>query len=366
MSEVARPTGPVALAAPGGADTPRISASRLRFSEVLCGIGFLLASSLCAIVVGPADLSISSVIQAVLSRIPGLGVHAHLSMLDSAVLWQIRAPRIALGGIVGATLALSGASYQGVFQNALADPYLLGVAAGAGLGATIAIAVAHVGIGATLGLLPIAAFCGAALAVATTYALGRSGHLRNTQTLLLAGVAVGSFLAAVQTFVQQRAEPTLEQVYSWILGGLSTSSWPQVELILPYVGVAAFVLLSSRRLLDVLAVGDEEATSLGVNPRRVRLLVVVAATLGTAAVVSVSGLIGFVGIIVPHAIRLVVGPSYRRILPLSVLFGAGFLILADLVARTLLSPAEIPLGVITAGLGAPFFLVVLKNARTFR
>ena len=356
----------MALLASNDPATPRLGSARLRPTEMLCGVGFVVASSLCAIIVGPADLSVSSVIQAIFARVPGIGIHSHLSAMDSGILWQIRAPRIALGGIVGSTLALSGASYQGVFQNALADPYLLGVAAGAGLGATIAIAVAHVGIGATLGLLPIAAFLGALLAVATTYALGRNGQLRNTQTLLLAGVAVGSFLTAVQTFVQQRAEPTLEQVYSWILGGLSTSSWSQVELVTPYVGVAAVVLLSSRRLLDVLAVGDEEALSLGVNPRHVRLLVVVAATLGTAAVVSVSGLIGFVGIIVPHAIRLVVGPSYRRILPLSVLFGAGFLILADLLARTLLTPAEIPLGVITAGLGAPFFLVVLKNARALR
>lgn len=345
---------------------PRTGLSRLRVVEVLFGLAFLVVACLVAIVVGPADLSVTSVLSAVVARIPGSGVHSHLNALDGAVLWQIRAPRIALGGIVGATLALSGASYQGVFQNALADPYLLGVASGAGLGATIAIAIAHVGMGATLGLLPIAAFAGALLAVTTTYVLGRSAQMRNTQTLLLAGVAVGSFLTAVQTFVQQRAEPTLEQVYSWILGGLSTSSWQQVGLVLPYVVVAAAILLSSRRLLDVLAVGDEEAMSLGVNPRRVRLLVVCAATLGTAAVVSVSGLIGFVGIIVPHAIRLVVGPSYRRILPLSVLFGAGFLILADLVARNVLAPAEIPLGVITAGLGAPFFLVVLKGARSFR
>lgn len=329
-------------------------------------MGFLVVAILASMVVGPADLPVGSVIGAIVAKIPLIGVHSRLSGTDSLILWQIRAPRVALGGVVGATLALSGASYQGVFQNALADPYLLGVASGAGLGATIAIAVAHVGIGATLGLLPLAAFIGAVVAVSATYVLGRSGGARSTQSLLLAGVAVGSFLTAIQTFVQQRAEPTLEQVYSWILGGLSTASWQQFALILPYVGVAGAVLISSRRLLDVLAVGDEEAQSLGVNPRRVRLLVVVAATLATAAVVSVSGLIGFVGIIVPHAIRLVVGPSYRRILPLSVLFGAGFLILADLLARSILSPAEVPLGVVTAGLGAPFFLIVLHNARSLR
>jgi iron complex transport system permease protein len=341
-----------------------IRASRLRFAEVACGIVFLALACAVAISVGPADLPLGGVLRALLSRIPGLGMRTGLNPIDSGILFDIRAPRIVLGGIVGATLALSGASYQGVFQNALADPYLLGVASGAGLGATIAIAVAHVGLGSTIGLLPVAAFVGAVCAVSATYALAKSGRHRNTQTLLLAGVAVGSFLTAIQTFLQQRAEPTLQQVYSWILGGLATASWGQVALVIPYVLVAGAILLSCRRILDVLAVGDEEAQSLGVNPERVRMLVVAAATLGTAAVVSVSGLIGFVGIIVPHTIRLVVGPSYRRILPLSVLFGAGFLIFADLVARTVLSPAEVPLGVITAGLGAPFFLVVLRNARS--
>jgi iron complex transport system permease protein len=347
-----------------GEQLTAIRASRLRAAEVACGVIFLVFASLIALSVGPADLPVGGVFRALVARIPGIGVHSELNPIDSGILWDIRAPRVVLGGIVGATLALSGASYQGVFQNALADPYLLGVAAGAGLGATIAIAVAHVGAGATISLLPVAAFLGAILAVTATYALARSGRRRTTQSLLLAGVAIGSFLTAIQTFVQQRAEPTLQQVYAWILGGLSTASWDQVVLVIPYVGVAGAILLSCRRLLDVLAVGDEEAQSLGVNPQRVRMLVVAAATLATAAVVSVSGLIGFVGIIVPHTIRLVVGPSYRRILPLSVLFGAGFLIFADLVARTVLSPAEVPLGVITAGLGAPFFLVVLRNART--
>ena len=344
----------------------QVVTSRLSVVEIACALGFVIVAILAAMVVGPADLPIGSVMTAIISKIPLIGVHSKLSGDNSLILWQIRAPRVALGGVVGATLALSGASYQGVFQNALADPYLLGVAAGAGLGATIAIAVAHVGVGATLGLLPLAAFVGATIAVSATYLLGRSGGIRSTQSLLLAGVAVGSFLTAIQTFVQQRAEPTLEQVYSWILGGLSTADWQQLELILPYVAIAGAVLLACRRLLDVLAVGDEEAQSLGVNPHRVRLVVVVAATLATAAVVSVSGLIGFVGIIVPHAIRLVVGPSYRRILPLSVLFGAGFLILADLLARSVLSPAEVPLGVVTAGLGAPFFLIVLHNAKSLR
>jgi iron complex transport system permease protein len=291
-------------------------------------------------------------------------VHSSLSASDLAVIWQLRLPRIVLGGLVGATLALAGASYQGVFLNPLADPYLLGVASGAGLGATVAV-VEHAHLGA-LGFdpVPLAAFIGAVAAVGATFMLGRSGSAgRSASGLVLGGIAVGAFFTAAQTFLQQQNVADLQAVYSWILGGLSTAGWGQVTLILPYVLASGLVLIGCRRLLDVLAVGDEEAHTLGVRADRVRLLVVAAATLGTAAAVSVSGLIGFVGIIVPHTIRLLVGPSYQRILPLSVLFGAGFLILADLVARTALSPGEVPLGVVTAFLGAPFFLVVLRGVR---
>jgi iron complex transport system permease protein len=322
----------------------------------------LAGAALLSVLVGPADLSPGTVVGVLAAKL--LGLHSHASALDTGIVWQIRAPRVVLGAIVGATLAMAGASYQGVFQNPLADPYLLGVAAGAGLGATIA--VAEVSDPATWAVdpVPLAAFVGALVAVALTYVLGRSGQRQRTTTsLILAGVAVGSFFTAIQTYTQQRNTPTLMQVYSWILGGLSTADWQEVWLVVPYVAVCGAVLLASRRLLDVMAVGDEEADSLGVRASRVRLLIVVASTLATAAVVAVSGLVGFVGIIVPHTVRLVVGPSYRRILPLSILVGAAFLILADLVARTVLSPAEVPLGVVTAFVGAPFFLVVLRQSR---
>jgi iron complex transport system permease protein len=182
--------------------------------------------------------------------------------------------------------------------------------------------------------------------------------------LILGGVAIAAFFTAVQTFIAQRQSPgNLTVVYNWILGDLSSPGWGPVAMIAPYVAVATAVLLACRRLLDALAVGDEEASSFGIRAERTRLVVVAAATLGTAAAVSVSGLIGFVGIIVPHTIRLLAGPSYRRIIPLSLLFGAGFLVLANVGANAVLSPEQIPLGVVTAFLGAPFFLVVLRQSR---
>lgn len=353
---------------PGGQSSAvqALRPTRLEVGQVAVGVAFFVVAGIAALLVGPADLSPVAVLGQVASRIPLVPVHSHMSAQDVAVIWQLRMPRIVLGALVGCMLAIAGASYQGVFHNALADPYLLGVSSGAGLGATVAVVELPHLTSFPVDPIPLAAFCGGVVAVVATFALGRSrGSGRNVTNLILAGVAVGAFFTAAQTFVQQQHTPVLEEIYAWILGGLSTAGWSQVELIVPYVGVSVLVLVWCRRLLDALSVGDEEATTLGVHAQRVRLLVVAAATLGTAAAVAVSGLIAFVGIIVPHTIRLIAGPSYRRIVPLSALYGAGFLILCDLGARTVLSPEEVPLGVITAFLGAPFFVVVLGQTKRF-
>jgi iron complex transport system permease protein len=324
----------------------------------------LLGAATLGVAVGPVDLGIGRIGQEIASHVPFLGIDSPFTQSDDAVLWQLRAPRVVLGLLVGAMLASAGAAYQGVFRNPLADPYLLGAAAGAGLGATLVIAYAH-GPAASRDLRPLAAFAGATLGVLAAYVLGRSvGGGSSTATLILAGVTVASFLTAVQTFVQQQNTDTVQAVYAWVLGQLETSGWRDVAVALPYVGVSWAVLLFHRRLLDVLAVGDEEASALGVNVARVRLVVLGAATLGTAAAVALSGLIVFVGIIVPHAVRLLAGTTYRLVLPLSLAFGAAFLVLADLLARTIIAPAELPIGVVTAFFGAPFFAVVLRTTRT--
>jgi iron complex transport system permease protein len=311
--------------------------------------------------IGPANLSLVTVLGVLASHVPLVHYHSSASAVANAIVWQIRLPRVVLAGLVGSMLAAGGAAYQGVFRNPLADPYLLGVAAGAGLGATIAIVTPR----ASFEWLPVAAFLGGAAAVSLTYLMGaRTGQRSSGTSIVLAGVAVAALFTAIQTNLQQQHAADLQPVYAWILGSLSTASWSDVRLILPYVVVSGAVLLAHRRLLDALRVGEEEASSIGVHPQRVRLVVVAAATLGTAAAVSVSGLIGFVGIIVPHQVRLTTNASYRVVLPVSIISGASFLILADLGARMLEAPGEVPLGVVTAFIGGPFFIVVLRSRRS--
>jgi iron complex transport system permease protein len=345
--------------------------ARLRLPWVAAGIAAVLVAGLAGLALGPVRLNPLGVFLQLLDLIPGVHLHSGLSEREAAIVTQLRLPRVCLGLLVGAMLAMAGSTYQGVFRNPLADPYLLGVAAGAGLGATAAIAsrhafaalAAHGGTGTPLAV-PLAAFAGALFAVGLTYLLGGAGgRYRTPATLILAGIAVSNFLTAGQAYLQQRYVDTIREVYSWILGRLTTAGWHDVLLLLPYAVITSVVMLAYRRQLDLLAVGDEEAQSLGAHPTRIRYLLIGAASLGTAAAVAVSGLIPFVGIIVPHTIRLLLGSSYRVILPLSMLFGAAFLTLADLAARTALPPTEVPIGVITAFLGAPFFAVVLRTSR---
>lgn len=326
-------------------------------------IAVVVVAVLLGLVTGPAHIPPIGALLAALDHIPGVDLDAGLTAQQDVIVWELRLPRVVLGLLVGGLLALAGASYQGIFRNPLADPYLLGVAAGAGLGATAAI-VSGLSAEGALSPVPMAAFVGAIGAVCLTYAVGATGdRSRSTASLIVAGVAVASLLTAFQTFLQQRDTKVISTVYTWLLGRLTVAGWGQVRLLLPYAIVVAIVLLAHRRLFDVLSVGDSEALTLGVPVDRTRLVVVVAASLATAAAVSVSGLIAFVGIIVPHTIRLLGATTYRMILPLSMLFGGAFLVLCDLVARQALAPAEIPIGVVTAFFGAPFFVFLLRAKR---
>ena len=339
-----------------------LESSRLTSKALLVGLGAVAVAVTLGLTIGPVPLRFDRVILELLDGIPGLTIDSGLSEAHQAIVNKLRLPRVVLGLLAGATLSLSGAAYQGAFRNPLADPYLLGVAAGAGLGATVAI-TQDWGDGAGFtDLVPLAAFSGALLAVGISYLAGHLGG-NSTVSLVLAGVAVASFLTAVQTYVQQSNTDALREVWAWILGRVATSGWAEPALITPYFVLMVVLILRYRRALDALSVGDEEATSLGLNPRRIRAIVVLAASLGAAAAVAVTGLIGFVGIIVPHTVRLIFGASHRALLPLSLLFGGAFMVLADLAARTLLAPAELPIGVVTAFIGAPVFALILRSSR---
>lgn len=349
-----RPADPAAIASP----------ARLTPGWVFGACSFTFLAAVLGVMVGAVTIGPGPVLLEIIDHVPGVSVDSGLSNSRRAIVWDIRFPRVVLGLMVGGMLASSGAAYQGVFRNPLADPYLLGIAAGAGLGATLVIVAGADGSGA-LDPVPIAAFVGASLAVGLTLLVSGAVTGRGTPaTLLLAGVAVAAFFTALQTYVQSREVERIREVYSWILGRLSGASWSDVALLAPYLVVSVGVLVWARRALDVLAVGEDEARTLGIDPVRLRWIVIAAASLAAASAVAVSGLIGFVGIIVPHAVRLMTGPSNRLVVPISFVVGGGFLVLADLLARTIQSPAELPIGVITAFVGAPFFLLVLRSRGT--
>ena len=320
-----------------------------RSFTVVMAVG-LACVALLAIGVGPVRIPASSILRSALQLSGGMDAQ------QSVLVWQLRLPRVVLAALIGAALATSGAVYQTVFRNPLADPYLLGTAAGAGLGATIAIVS---GGGSLHAQLPIFAFIGGVLAVLGTF-LFAGGVQSDPRSLLLAGVAVASFATSLQTYLQQRNSDVLRPVYSWILGQLTTADWETVRWAAAYIVLALVVMTASSRRLDALMLSDEEAYSLGVTPRRLRLIAVGAATLATATAVSASGLIGFVGIIVPHLVRGVTKRATNRAILTIAFSGAAFLVLADIGARTLIAPAELPIGVLTAFIGAPFFAVVMR------
>ena len=362
MAEASLPTA--ALSEDEAAYTAVRRAFGMSATASVLGVVVLVAVGLLSAISGAAGLPVRGVVTALVEWVPLLGVESSLSAYQESILFEIRLPRVVLGMLVGGSLSVAGAAYQGVFRNPLADPYLLGVSAGAGFGAVLAL-----GFGLDLGwgpfdTVPAAAFVGALVAVVASMAIARGGGA-SPATLLLGGVAMAALFAAAQTYaIQQLDETRAREVLSWLFGQLSTSGWRQVLILGPYVGICGTILVLHRRHLDVLRVGDDEARSLGLNPGRSRLVVIASASLLTAAAVSVSGLIAFVGLVVPHIVRLLVSHSYRVIVPLSALGGAAFLALVDTGARTLTAPAELPVGVITAFVGAPFFALVLwRNAR---
>jgi len=281
----------------------------------------------------------------------------------AVIVFAIRAPRTALTALTGAALGGSGAAYQGLFRNPLADPYLIGVASGAGLGAVLAMSIHWPYTFWGLMAVPALAFLSALLTVTLVCLLARVGKTFPTTTLILAGVAVSSFASALTSFLMLRSTGELRRAIGWLMGGSAQAGWQPVLTILPYLAVGLTLLLISGHALNLLQFGDEQAQQMGLAVTRARLVILGAASLATAAAVAFSGVIGFVGLIGPHLLRLWIGADYRRLLPLAVIGGATVLLLADVLARWLMAPQELPVGIVTALLGAPFFLWVLRRAR---
>ncbi len=329
--------------------------------RLLIGLAVVFLAGILAAALGSVRIPPLTTLSIVLSRLPGLEIGSTWPQSWETILWDLRLPRIALAGIVGGALAVSGATYQGLFRNPLADPYLIGVASGAGLGATVVLVTGVPREFFGISLLPVAAFGTGLVAVSAAYLVARHSRGLALPTLILAGVAIASFCGAMISLLMIRSDPDIRPLLSWLLGGFVSAQWRHSLLILPYLLPSVLVVLAYGRILNVIQLDDQQATQLGVNVERTKIVLIVAASLATAAAVSFSGLIGFVGLIAPHAVRLVWGMDYRTLLPMSAIVGAAFLILADMVARTVASPAELPVGIITAFCGAPFFLYLLRK-----
>ena len=313
--------------------------------------------------IGSVRIPLGTTFSILADKLPLIDITPTWSANIETIIFDIRLPRVLMAGLVGAALAIAGATYQGLFRNPLADPYLIGVAQGASLGAVIGFLLPVSWNLAGFGLVPLLAFIGALLATTTVYLLARVGKALPVTTLILAGVALSALLSSIVSYLVISSGEALRGIIFWLMGSFSLSVWAEVGVVLPYVAVGTIAIILFGRMLNVMQLDEEQAQQLGVNVERLKIILLAAATLITAASVAFVGTIGFVGIIIPHAVRLVWGSDHRSLLPLSVLIGAIFMILTDLIARTVLAPTEIPIGVITAICGAPFFLYLLRRRK---
>ncbi len=316
--------------------------------------------------IGTAKVGVIDIFKIVGSKIPLINNKIDISdIADSAIsiIWNLRLPRVLLGAIIGASLSVAGAAFQGMFKNPMADPYVIGISSGAALGAALAIVLKIEVNLLTLSSITIFAFIGALIAVFTVYNIARVKNKVPVTTLLLAGVAVGQFLTAIMSFMMILSEKDMVRITYWTLGSLSGKGWdPVLGIALPSI-ICMIVISFFARDLNILLTGEESAQSLGVDVEKTKTYILILGTFITAIAVSVSGIIGFVGLIIPHIVRLLIGPDHRILIPASALLGSIFMIFADTIARTLISPIEIPVGIITALFGGPFFIYLLRSKK---
>lgn len=327
-------------------------------------VALLLLSVVVSLSLGSARLPLGDVWRIIWHKLPYVGdwVTADWPAAYEQIVWKVRFSRVALAVLVGASLAAAGTGFQGVLRNPLADPYTLGVASGASVGAAFLILYGLTGV---LGqwTVPLAAFATGSLTLLAVFMLASHAGKAKIETLILAGVVVNAFLSAFVSFMVSLSNNVVNEILYWLMGSLSMRSWSYSAMLLPYFIIGFGVLCWYVRALNLLALGERQASHLGVDLERTKLIVLGVSTLLTAAAVSVCGVIGFVGLVVPHLVRLIMGPDYRLILPLSAIAGGIYVLWADTLARLALSPKEIPLGVVTALLGAPFFAYLLRKRK---
>ena len=335
-----------------------------KLNPFVLSVVLVIAAGLLSLMVGSSAISPYVIFDVVLSAVKGTPSALDPNGVYATILFDLRLPRLVLLLLVGASLAGSGAAYQGLFRNPLADPYLIGVASGAGLGAVAAMTIQWPYTSLGLMAVPLAAFIGGVSAVLVVALLACVGKTVPTTNLILSGVVVSSFCTALSSMLMINATGELRRALVWLLGGSTMTGWAPVLAVLPYTVLGGIILLAVGHPLNVLQFGDEQAAQLGIRVNRVRWLTVIAATMMTAAAVAYAGIIGFVGLVIPHLIRLVWSGDYRKLIPLSFLGGAALLLVTDVAARTMMAPQEIPVGIITALIGAPFFLWILRRSKS--
>ncbi|MBA9085877.1 iron complex transport system permease protein [Fontibacillus solani] len=332
------------------------------------GLALLFITLLICIGFGSVPLPAGEIVAIMLHRIPGIGnlITPDWSVSSEQIVMQVRLPRVLLGMLVGASLSVAGAAFQGVLRNPLADPFTLGVSSGSAVGAAVLIFFGWQFSVAGVFTLPLVAFFTGAVTLWIVMWLARENGKIPIESLILSGVVMQSFLGAIVSFLTAMSKKTINEIMYWTMGSLSLRGWSYTAILLPYLALGVLFLWSRSRTLNLLALGEREAAHSGLNVESTKLIILLVATLMTAAAVSVSGVIGFVGLVVPHMIRLITGPDYRLIIPLSALGGGIFMMWSDLAARSLLAPTEIPLGVVTAFVGAPFFAYLLYRKKKAR
>lgn len=335
-----------------------------RFQPYALNLALLLAAFVFNVGIGAVYISPESVIGIILNTLPPISLPVDWPSQFEVILLSIRLPHAVLMALTGAALAASGAAYQGLFRNPLADPYMIGVSSGAGLGAVFAMAIQWPEDILGLYMIPASAFVGALLTVVAVYSLARVGKVVPLTTLILAGVAIGAFTSALTSFLMLRSNEQVHRAISFLLGGSPMSGWPPVVASLPYTAIGLGLLLISGHALNLIQFGEDQAKQMGLPVEWAKTVIVVVASLTTAVAVSFSGVIGFVGLIVPHVMRMIWGVDYRRLIPLSILGGGSALLLADLLARWVFAPQVIPVGIVTALAGTPFFLWILRRAKS--